>query len=274
MQPNVAVITGSAQGIGAELARRCATRGYAVVVSDIDDALGETVAASIRDAGGRAIYQHADVAQEADLAALVGRAAATWGRLDLLVNNAHWEVRVPVTDLAVEQWDRSQAVLVRSHVLAAKHAVPVMRTQGGGNIVNISSVHGLAVTPNYATYEAGKAAVIHLTRQFARDLGLDGIRVNCICPGLIVTEIIGARLAAQPGRAELLKTLHPVRRLGTPGDIAEVVLFLASPAAGFITGQSIVVDGGMLLEMPLAIAGRIWDAQTAQAPSEQAGRRS
>ena len=258
-EAHVAVITGSAMGIGAEIARCAAARGMAVVVSDVEDADGEAVAASIRATVGQAIYRHADVAEEDDLAALVQAAAGEWGRLDLLVNNAHWEVHAPVTELRVEDWDKSHAVLLRSHVLATKHAVPVMRAHGGGNIVNISSVHGLAVTPNYATYEAHKAAVIHLTRQLARDLGPDGIRVNCICPGLIVTEKIGARLAQQPGRAEFLETIHPVRRLGTPADIAEVTLFLASPAASFITGQAIVVDGGMLLEMPLALAGRLWE---------------
>jgi NAD(P)-dependent dehydrogenase (short-subunit alcohol dehydrogenase family) len=150
-------------------------------------------------------------------------------------------------------------VLVRSHALGAKHAVPVMRAQGGGNIVNIASIHALATTPNYATYEAGKAAVVHLTRQLARDLGPDGIRVNCICPGYIKTEKLAADLAQRPGREEFLNRIHPVRRVGTPRDIAEAALFLASPAAGFITGHPIVVDGGLMLEMGLSLAGRIWD---------------
>jgi NAD(P)-dependent dehydrogenase (short-subunit alcohol dehydrogenase family) len=254
----VAVVTGSAQGIGAEIARQAATQGMGVVVSDVDDTRGEATAAAIRDRGGTAIYQHADVADEAQLAALVEVAVRAWGRLDLLVNNAHWEVRVPVTELRAADWDRSQAVLIRSHVLATKHAVPVMRAQGGGNIVNISSVHGLFVTPDYATYEAAKAGVIHLTRQLARDLGPDGIRVNCICPGLIITESYAERLAAEPGRADYLTQFHPVRRLGTPADIAAAVFFLASPAASFITGQALVVDGGVTLEMSLALANRFW----------------
>jgi NAD(P)-dependent dehydrogenase (short-subunit alcohol dehydrogenase family) len=256
---NVAVITGSAQGIGAETARQCAAAGMAVVVSDIDDALGQAVVEQIRATGGQAIYRHADVAHEDDLATLVRAADEEWGRLDLLVNNAHWEVRVPVADLRAEDWDKSQAVLVRSHVLATKHAAPIMRRQGGGNIVNISSIHAFTVTPDYETYETAKAAVIQLTRGLARDLGPDGIRVNCICPGLIVTEKIGARQDAQPGREQFLKSIHPLRRLGAPADIAAVVLFLASPAASFITGQPIVVDGGITLDMSLALAGRIWE---------------
>jgi NAD(P)-dependent dehydrogenase (short-subunit alcohol dehydrogenase family) len=259
-EPHVAVITGSAMGIGAETARRCAVSGMAVVVSDIDDVLGNGVVEEIRAAGGQAIYQHADVSQESDLAALMDAAVCEWGRLDLLVNNAHWEVRVPVTDLRAEDWDRSQAILVRSHILGAKHAVPVMRRQGGGNIVNVSSVHGLAVTPNYETYETAKAAVIHLTRGLARDLGPDGIRVNAICPGIILTERLAARYAEQPERTAFITQAHPLRRLGTPRDIAEVVLFLASPAASFITGQAIVVDGGIMLEMSLGLVGRSWDA--------------
>ena len=254
----VVVVTGSAMGIGAEIARRCAARGMAAIVSDVEDTLGEGVAEEVRKAGGKAVYQHADVSQESDLARLVERAVAEWGRLDLLVNNAHWEVHVPVAELTADQWDRSQAVLVRSHVLAVKHAVPVMRAQGGGNVINISSVHAHAVTPNYATYEAAKAGVVHLTRQLAFDLGPEGIRVNCICPGYIVTERAAAGLAQRPGQDERLKTIHPLRRLGTPGDIAELVLFLASPAASFITGQPIVSDGGMLLQMPLATANQLW----------------
>ena len=255
----VAVITGSAMGIGAEVARQCAAGGYAVVVSDLDDVLGEAVVAQIREGGGQAIYRHADVAQENDLAALVDAAEQEWGRLDLLVNNAHWEVRVPVEDLRAEDWDKSQAILIRSHILAAKHAVPLMRRQGSGCIVNIASIHGLAVTPNYETYETAKAAVIHLTRGLARDLGPDGIRVNCICPGVILTERLSARYAEQPERTAFLKSIHPLRRFGTPADIAGVVLFLASPAASFITGQPIVVDGGITLDMGLGLAGRIWD---------------
>lgn len=255
----VAVVTGSAMGIGAETARRCAATGMAVVVSDLDDTLGQSVAGQIRAEGGRAIYRHADVASEDDLASLVQASVDEWGRLDLLVNNAHWEVRVPVTDLRIEDWDKSQAILVRSHILAAKHAVPIMRRQGGGTIVNIASIHAFAVTPHYESYETAKAAVIQLTRGLARDLGPDGIRVNSICPGLIETERIAARHAENPARAEFIRTLHPVRRIGTPADVAGVVLFLASPAASFITGQAIVVDGGITLDMSLAVAGRVWD---------------
>ncbi len=246
-------------GIGAETARRCAAAGMAVVVSDVDDEPGHSVVKEMRAAGGRAVYRHADVGREEDLAALAQVAVDEWGRLDLLVNNAHWEVRVPVTDLRAEDWDKSQAVLVRSHILASKYAAPVMRRQGGGSIVNIASIHAFTVTPNYESYETGKAAVIQLTRGLARDLGPDGIRVNCICPGLIETERIAARHAENPARAEFIRSIHPVRRIGTPADIAGVVLFLASPAASFITGQAIVVDGGITLDMSLAVAGRVWD---------------
>src|SRR6266508_5308850 len=164
----VTVITGSAIGIGAETARRCAAAGMAVVVSDVDDETGQSVVEQIRTAGGRAIYRHADVGLEEDLERLVKAAVDEWGRLDLLVNNAHWEVRVPVTVLRAEDWDKSQAVLVRSHILATKHAAPVMRRQGGGSIVNIASIHAFTVTPNYESYETGKAAVIQLTRGLAR----------------------------------------------------------------------------------------------------------
>jgi len=259
---DVVVITGSARGIGAEIARRCAARNMRVVVSDIDDQPGESLVADLRAAGHHAIYHHADVACEQDLAALVDRTVAEWGRLDLLVNNAHWEATVALTELTMETWDRSQAVLVRSHVLAAKYAAPVMRNQGRGNIINIGSVHGIAVTPHYACYEAGKAAVIHLTRQLARDLGPEGIRVNCICPGFIMTEQNVAWLAEHPGYEEFYRAMHPVGRLGTPGDVAELVLFLASPAAGFITGQPIVIDGGQTLEMSLTVALRVWEMHT------------
>lgn len=261
----VAVITGAAQGIGAETARRCAAASMAVIIGDIDGARGEILAEAIRQSGGQAVFQYADVSLEEHLAALVQTAAERWGRLDLLVNNAHWEARVPVTELTQEQWDRSHAVLLRSHILAAKHAVPLLRAGGGGSIINISSIHGLAVTPHYETYEAHKASVIHLTRGLARDLGPDGIRVNGICPGLIITERLAARYAEQPGRLEQIRAIHPVRRLGTPADITETILWLASPAASFITGQSIVVDGGITLQMGLSLANQLWDERGNQA---------
>src|SRR5262249_2225589 len=155
-----------------------------------------------------------------------------------LVNNATEAMpRGDAVEVAEDAWDRAMAVLVKSMFLAAKHAVPAMTRQGGGAIVNVSSVHGLLVAPRRLLYEVGKTAVIGLTRQMATDYGPRGIRVNAICPGHILTERMRARWAGRPTALSFLERQYPLRRCGEPADVANAVAFLCSDEAAFITGH-------------------------------------
>ena len=185
---------------------------------------------------------------------MVQQAVDRWGRLDILVNNAYaplgGEGRGSALEVSEAAWDRGMAVLVKSMFLGAKYAVPPMQRAGAGSIVNISSVHGLLMASNFLVYEAGKSAVIGMTRQMACDFGPLGIRVNAICPGHIVTERIQASMwDDNPGGLRFFEQQYPVRRCGRPVDIANAVVFLCSEEASFITGHALVVDGGLTIQL-------------------------
>ena len=247
-----AIVTGGAMGIGGATARRLAADGASVLVADINLPAAQANVAAIRAAGGVAEPFAADVGKAADIAAMVGRAAELWGRVDILVNNAYSptdEADGDALSVSAEAWDAGMATLVKAHFLAAKYAVPHMRDGGGGNIVNISSVHGLLMAPRKLIYEAGKSAVIGVTKQMAIDFGPDGIRVNAICPGHIVTERQRENWDKNPSGLRYFEDQYPVRRVGTPDDIANAVAFLCSDDASFITGHALVVDGGLTIQL-------------------------
>ena len=248
----VAIVTGGAAGIGGATARLLAEQGASVLIADINMPEAEANAETIRGAGGAAEVISTDVGSHDDIGAMVQRAVDRWGRLDILVNNAFSPTDEGDGDaltVSEEAWDAGLATLVKAHFLAAKHAVPHMRAAGGGSIVNISSVHGLLMAPRKLIYEAGKSAVIGITKQMAIDFGPDGIRVNAICPGHIVTERQQERWDENPAGLRYFEDQYPVRRTGTPLDIANAASFLCSEEASFITGHALVVDGGLTIQL-------------------------
>jgi NAD(P)-dependent dehydrogenase (short-subunit alcohol dehydrogenase family) len=245
-----AVVTGAASGIGAAIARRYATEGASVVVADIDAEAGRRVAAEI---DGR--FVRCDVAVEADLETAVAEAVAWTGGLDVMVNNAGMGgVRGEITDLDAEGFDATVAVLLRAVALGTKHAVRAMRAgRRAGSIISTSSVAGLQAGHGPHVYSACKAAVIGLTRTVALEQGPHGIRVNCINPGGVDTAIFARAAGLEGAEAEALRAVvdaavsaaTPLGRFGRPGDIAAAALWLASEESSYVTGQTIVVDGGL-----------------------------
>jgi meso-butanediol dehydrogenase/(S,S)-butanediol dehydrogenase/diacetyl reductase len=271
----VAVVTGGASGIGAATARRLAREGAAVVVVDVNGDGVRRVADEIIGAGASAVAFEADVTDHARVEAMVARAVESFGRLDVLHNNATLLETGPIEKLSIEGWNRTIAVNLTAPFVGIKAAVPVMRRQGGGAIVNTASISGLAGDYGLAAYNAAKAGVINLTRTAALELARHGIRVNCVCPGAIATPLLGSLLGDNvpvphwlrgpgPGLAEdarrrfreRLERAHPIGRLGTAEEIAAAVCFLASDEASFITGAALVADGGVTAYTGIPAPGR------------------
>jgi NAD(P)-dependent dehydrogenase (short-subunit alcohol dehydrogenase family) len=253
----VAVVTGGARGIGRRIALTYAGEGAKVVVGDLLDAGGQATAGEVRAAGGEAAYQVCDVTKLDQVQALVDAAVAAFGRLDILVNNAATTRRGTVVDLTPEDWEVGRASVLDAAYYGCKCAIPPMIQAGGGSIISISSVHGLLAARQSAAYEAAKGGLILLMKQVACDFGPQGIRANCICPGMIVTEIGAPRMAQDPARARLNAEVYPVRRYGRPEDIANAALFLASDDASFVSGHALVVDGGLTAQLQDDIAYRM-----------------
>ncbi len=248
----VAIVTGGAWGIGRATARRLAADGARVLIADLDGEAAAQNVARIREAGGSAASVVADVRDPAAIGAMIDVAVSTWGRLTILVNNAYGGgPGVQGSALIVEEegWEHGMAILATAIYRAARLAVPQLIAAGGGAIVNISSVHGQFAARERLVYATGKAVALGMTRQLAVDFGPHGIRVNAICPGLILTERTAPAFAADPARHAFFAQQYPARRTGVPDDIAGVVAFLCSPDAAFITGQALVVDGGQTIQL-------------------------
>jgi NAD(P)-dependent dehydrogenase (short-subunit alcohol dehydrogenase family) len=253
----VAIVTGGAQRIGREIAQTFANQGAGVLVADIQDDLGEHVVQAICAAGGAASFAHADVGRAQDIRAMIDAAVERFGRLDVLVNNAHWEKPGSVVELDEVDWDHSFDVLLKALYLGCKYAIPEMRKAGSGAIVNISSVHAYSVSDRYVTYQTAKAGVVHFTRQVAWDFGPEYIRCNCICPGDIPMPSEVEAHASEPGFLEERTLLKAIKRPGHPRDIARAALFLVSDLAEWITGQALTVDGGEFMTFPSTGAARM-----------------
>jgi NAD(P)-dependent dehydrogenase (short-subunit alcohol dehydrogenase family) len=240
----VAVITGAASGIGRAAAIRFAAEGAAVVVADLNIDGGEATVRECREHGGRAVFQKTDVSAEADIKSMIARAVAEFGRLDITFNNAGFVGALgPLEDISAENWDRTHAVLLRGVFLGIKYSIVEMRKAGGGSIISTASIAGMRGGRGPTVYSAAKAGVINLTHCAAVELGKDRIRVNCICPGGIVTPITGDRVS---DREQALEQSQPIRRAGQPDDIAAMALFLASDESEWVTGAAMLVDGGFM----------------------------
>jgi NAD(P)-dependent dehydrogenase (short-subunit alcohol dehydrogenase family) len=245
LKENVAIITGAKSGIGLATALRFAAEGARVVLADIRDAQQE--AGEIADLGGEALFVRVDVSSKRQVDALIERTLTAYGRLDVLVNNAGTELAKKVTDTTEAEWDRLMDVNLKGVFVCCKAAIPVMRRQGGGIIVNVASELGLVGGSEIAAYCASKGGVVQLTKAMAIDHATDGIRVNCVCPGPVAPRLLDSTIEASSNPEEERRTIVEktlLKRLGRPEGIANAILFLASVEASYMTGSIVVVDGG------------------------------
>ena len=257
----VAVVTGAAQGIGRGIAHRFAEEGARLIVADIQQERGQQTVAELTAKGAQAAFVSTDVTEGEQIRAAIEAAIERFGRLDVLVNNAYWNKGGTALELDLADWNRAMAAMVTSHFLGAKFAVPHMERAGGGSLISISSVHGLLAAARSVVYETAKGALILLVKQMAVDFGPLGIRVNAICPGLIVHEGNTRDPSWQddPYRAGLQQMNYPLRRWGVPQDIANAALYLASDEGSFVTGHALAVDGGMTVQLQDSHSQRVVD---------------
>jgi NAD(P)-dependent dehydrogenase (short-subunit alcohol dehydrogenase family) len=263
LEGKVAVITGAASGIGAATTRLFLEEGACVVLADIQKERGEQMAEEL---GTKAAFHHTNVATEDGIAGAVDLAVSKFGRLDCMFNNAGFGGESnPIADTDFQGMKDTVDVLLNGVIMGMKHATRVMRPQGSGSIVSTASVAGIGVGYGGHIYSACKAAIIHLTRSVANEVGEDGIRVNAVAPGAIPTAIFGRGMGMDQAGAESIIPMlemgmakaQPIQRTGKPLDIAEAVLWLASDAASFVTAQTIAVDGGIT-------TGKLWSQKIAE----------
>jgi NAD(P)-dependent dehydrogenase (short-subunit alcohol dehydrogenase family) len=248
LEGKVAVVTGAAMGIGRSSAQIFAREGASVVVADIDDAGGNETVAMIVAAGGRASFIHTDVSVRSDVGAMVGHAVDTYGGLDCAHNNAGIAAPMaPLADYPDDGWDKTLAVMLTGVYYCMKAEIPVMLEGGGGAIVNTASGVGLVGYAQQAAYTASKHGVVGLTKVAALDYGAQGVRVNAICPGTARTPMVDRAIAYDPAIDAHLKALHPIGRIAESSEIAEAAVWLCTPAASFVLGVALPVDGGYVV---------------------------
>ncbi|ASY66994.1 3-oxoacyl-[acyl-carrier protein] reductase (plasmid) [Sinorhizobium sojae CCBAU 05684] len=248
-----ALVTGSAAGIGRAAALAFAAEGARVVVSDVDIEGGEQTVAMIEERGGEAFFVKADISLPEEVDALVARTIERFGRLDCACNNAGIEGKIlPLVEQPLDNFDRIIAVNLRGTFLCLQAEIRQMLKHGGGSIVNLASVAGLIGFPGLAPYVASKHGVNGLTKNAALEYGKQGIRVNAVCPGGVDTRMLDSLAEQATGGAmttrEMMNPLHPIGRIGTPEEIAELIVWLCSDRASFVTGANIPVDGGFVAQ--------------------------
>jgi len=249
----VALVTGSGAGIGRAAALKFAEEGAKVVVSDVNIDGGDETVALIRQKGGDAVFARADVTRATEVEALVASAVARYGQLDCACNNAGIEGTIaPIVEQSEENFDEIMGTNAKGTFLCLKYEIACMLKNGGGAIVNLASAAGLIGFPGAAPYVASKHAINGLTKNAALEYSKLGVRVNSICPGGIDTRMLDSLVAqvtkGQSGTHEMMDPLHPIGRIGNPEEVAELIVWLCSARASFVTGANIAVDGGYVAQ--------------------------
>jgi NAD(P)-dependent dehydrogenase (short-subunit alcohol dehydrogenase family) len=244
----VAIVTGAASGIGEAAAVLFADEGASVVVADHDEVRGEQVAGSIRGRGAQALFARTDVSKPDEVEAMVRVATETYGRLDVIFNNAgvEGEMNKPTADCTLENWHRVLEINLTGVFLGMKYAIPEMLKSGGGSIINNASVAGLVGFAGSPAYCASKGGIVQLTKCAALEYAAQGIRANVICPGVIWTPMVARATGGSTETEDAFKALEPVGRFGTPEEVARMALFLACDDSAFCTGAPFIVDGGFV----------------------------
>jgi NAD(P)-dependent dehydrogenase (short-subunit alcohol dehydrogenase family) len=260
LKDKVAIITGAGSGIGKATALLFGREGAKVVCTDINETTAQATARQIVDAGGQAESMLVDVSVAADVERMMQTTVQQYGRVDILVNNAGIVFLLPITQVPEEMWDQLMSINLKGVYLGMKYAIPRMIAQGGGAIINTASIAGLRGFATYDTYCASKGGVVQLTKATAVEFARMGVRINCVCPGIIETAMLEQGLAQQAvDRDEFVRLAseaHPIGRLGKAEEVANCILFLASDEASFVVGHTLSVDGGLAAgnapEMPQA----------------------
>ena len=248
LENKVALITGAGRGIGRAVAHKMAHEGAMVALADIDAESAQSAAEELLKQGCEAVAVQTDITHETDVQAAVSHVMERFGRVDVLVNNAGKNFNYDATTMSEADWDNAMNVDVKGAWLCCKHVLPSMINAKAGSIINIASVHARITAPKHFPYAAAKSAIVGLTRNLALDYAPYNIRVNAICPGWVRTAMVQGRFDQQidPKAAEdRVLSFQPLRRIGTPEEIANFVAFVASDEASFITGAELVIDGGM-----------------------------
>jgi len=246
LEGRVAIVTGASQGIGAACAERLAGDGAAVALWDVDDGRGAELAKRLAATGARAQYMHCNVARKAEVDAALAETIAAFGRVDALINNAGIFKAADFLEITEADWDAVIDVNLKGAFLVGQAVARVMASAGGGSIVNMSSVNGLMAIPSIASYNVSKGGINQLTRVMALALADKGIRVNAVAPGTIATELAKNAVLGSEEAKQRIMSRTPMKRLGEPGEIADVCAFLVSSAASYMTGEIVYVDGGRL----------------------------